>query len=236
MAGIHDHHRERVRKEFLTRGFNENTPEHKLLEMLLFYSIPRKDTNELAHILINRFGSFAALLEADTSELLEINGIGENTAALIKLILPLAGAYERQKAAKNKKFNNTDEVYDYIRRKYYGITKETFSVLSFDSSGRITGFDFLSSGDVSSVGITSRMVMETVLKRKAVTVIIAHNHPGDSLLPSSSDIAVTEMLINALAQVNIRLIDHLIICDNDYVSFNQSSNLQYMFKRDSAEA
>lgn len=230
MAGIHDKHRERVRKEFLSRGFNENTPVHKILEMLLFYSIPRKDTNELAHKLINHFGSYSALLEADASELMKVDGVGENTAALIKLILPLAGAYERQKAAKNKKFDNTDQIYEYLRKRYYGITNEAFSVLSFDSAGRISGFDFLSSGDVASVGVTSRMVMETVLKHKASSVIIAHNHPGGVLLPSKDDVTVTQMLINALSQVNIRITDHLIICDDDYISFNQSANLKYLFE------
>ena len=229
MSGIHDKHRERVRKEFLSRGFNENTPDHKILEMLLFYAIPRRDTNELAHILINRFGSIAAVLEADVSELMEINGIGENAAALLKLILSLAGAYERSKLVKNKKFRNMDEVYEYFRKKYYGISKETFSILSFDATGRVCGFDFLSSGDVTAVGITTRMVMETILRHKATSAIIAHNHPYGSLLPSADDISATDRISNALKQINVLLIDHLIICDNDYVSLGESKNYQHFF-------
>jgi len=230
MAGIHDKHRERVRKEFLNRGFNENTPEHKMLEMLLFYGIPRKDTNELAHILINRFGSLAGIFEANASELMEIDGIGENTAALLKLILPLAGAYERNKLKKNTKFKDTDEVFEYFSKRYYGITNEVFSVLSFDSAGRVCGFDFLSSGDIASVGITSRMVMETVLRHKATSVIIAHNHPCGSLLPSREDLIITQKIADALRQVNILLSDHLIIGDGDYVSLWLSEEYAYLFK------
>lgn len=229
MAGIHDKHRERVRKEFLKRGFNENTPDHKILEMLLFYAIPRKDTNELAHILINHFGSLTAVLEADINELMKINGVGENAAALIKLILPIAGAYERSKLTKNTKFRNMDEIFEYFRKKYYGITNETFSILSFDAAGKVCGFDFLSSGDVAAVGITTRMVIETVIRHKATSAIIAHNHPQGSLLPSADDVIATEKISNAFKQINVLLVDHLIICDNDYVSLSVSKDYKHFF-------
>lgn len=234
MAGIHDKHRQRVRQEFLARGFNENTPEHKMLEMLLFYSIPRKDTNELAHKLINRFGSLAGVLEADVLQLQSVEGVGENTAALLKLILPIAGACYRKDTSKKDKFKNMDDIYFYLMRKYYGLSKETFSILSFDSSGKLVGFDFLSSGDIVSVAISTRTVMEILLARKAVSAIIAHNHPKGNALPSHSDLETTKQLVTALRQVNITLADHLILCADDYVSLRQSSEYAYIFDEHNA--
>ncbi len=230
MAGVHDEHRQRVRKEFLARGFNENTPEHKVLEMLLFYSIPRKDTNELAHQLIDYFGSFSALLEATPEEIMKVKGVGENTVALIKLMLPVLMLYQNQKLNPVDRYDNMNEICNYFMKKYLGITKEQFSVMCFDSSGRQCGFDFLSSGDVSSVGITSRMVVETVIKNNATSIIIAHNHPGGNALPSADDIHVTEKIANALKHINVKLADHIIICDDDYVSLEQSQKYKYLFE------
>ena len=228
MSSVHDKHRQRVRKEFLARGFDESTPEHKILEMLLFYSIPRKDTNELAHNLIDRFGSLSNLLEAETKTLMEVDGVGENTAALIKLILPIAKVYQNQKKNRNSSFGSMDEIGEYLTRKYIGFTKEMFSVMCFDNMGKMCGFDFLSSGDISSVGVTSRMVLEKVLNHNATNAIICHNHPGGSAMPSSEDLELTGQIAAALKSISVRLVDHIIICGNDYVSFRQSTQYKHM--------
>ena len=230
MASVHDEHRVRVRKEFLSRGFNDSTPEHKILEMLLFYSIPRRDTNELAHKLIDHFGSFSNLLEADAASIMEIDGVGEYTAALIKLILPIVRVYQNQKKEIDPGFDNMAELHDYFVKKYIGITKEMFSVMCFDASGRMCGFDFLSSGDVAAVGVTSRMVLEVVLRHNARCVIICHNHPGGYALPSSADIELTSQVINALKAIDVALTDHIILCTDDYVSMAESELYKYLFK------
>ena len=227
--GIHSKHRERVRKEFLEHGFIDATPNHKLIEMLLFYSIPRKDTNELAHTLINRFGSLSALLEADPKELLKVEGVGENTASLIKLIMPIARAYQNEKGTDNVKFNNMDELCGFLMKKYFGFTKEVFSLISFDSRGKLIGFDILNSGDITSVAISTRNVIETVLKRNAVCVILAHNHPDGNALPSTDDITSTERINSALKTINVRLMDHIILATDDYVSLAQSDYYRYLF-------
>lgn len=229
MSTVHDKHRERVRKEFLERGFADNTPEHKILEMLLFYSIPRKDTNEIAHLLINRFGSLSNLLEADASEIMKVKGVGENTAALIKLILPLIRAYENNKPSSDISIYCMDEVGDFIFRKYFGQTNEIFSIACFDGKGELCGFDFLSSGDVASVGITSRMVIEKVLIRKGIYVVMAHNHPNGFALPSDQDLELTRMIANALNHINVKLVDHIIVGSDDYVSLKQSDSYKSLF-------
>lgn len=220
--GVHDGHRKRVKQEFLKNGFNESTPPHKILEMLLFYSIPRKDTNEIAHELINRFGSVSGVFEAPIEELTKVNGVSLHTASLLKLMLPIIRCYINEKGAKKISYSNIDEVCNYLVQQYIGYNKEVFSIISFGGNGRMLGFDKLSEGNVSEVNISVREVIETVLKRNAVCVIMAHNHPNGLALPSNEDIAVTRNIHSALSHINVKLIDHIIIGDDDYVSMEQS--------------
>lgn len=225
----HEGHRRRVREEFLANGFGENTPPHKFLEMLLFYSIPRKDTNVLAHKLLERFGSLAGVLDASAEELEKIPGITENTAALLKLIVPTARKYQSDKCEIKNRYESIDDICEFLLSKYFGFNEEVFAVTSLSLNGRILGFDILSSGSPFSVAVSSRSVVETALRRNAACVIISHNHPGSSALPSSEDIQVTALLKEALAHVNVRLSDHIIIADGDYVSLAHSRGLEEIF-------
>lgn len=220
--GIHDGHRERVKQEFLKNGFNENTPPHKILEMLLFYGIARKDTNEIAHDLINRFGSVSGVFEAPVEELVKVNGVSLHTASLLKLMIPIIRCYVAEKNEKKINYSNIDDVCDFLLQQYISYTKEVFSVVSFSGSGRMLGFDVLGEGNVSEVNISIREVVETVLKRKAVCVVIAHNHPDGVAVPSREDVAVTRNIKNALSHINIKLVDHIVIGGDDYVSLAQS--------------
>lgn len=222
MENPHKEHRDRMRKEFLSRGFDQDTPKHKILEMLLFYCIPRKDTNILAHKLLDRFGSFSAIFEAEENELKKIDGIGESAAAFLKLMLPVIRTYSTEKHKRPDRVRSMDEIGDMFMDKYIGIKNERFSMASFNSKGEVCGFDFLSSGDIASVGITSRMVVETALKRNAVGIVLCHNHPGGIATPSNADLNITKTINDVLKQINIRLIDHLILSDDDYVSLRLS--------------
>lgn len=227
--GIHDGHRERVKKEFLQNGFDMNTPPHKIIEMLLFYSIPRKDTNEFAHELLNRFGSVSGILDAPVEELVKVPGISTNTAALIKLIIPIARIYLTETNSKDKRFLREDDVCEYLMNRYFGYKNEVFSVVSFSGNGRMLGFDILASGNVNEVHASARKVIETVINRNAVCAIIAHNHPNGTALPSDEDVAVTENIKSALDHINVKLLDHIIIAGDDYVSMRQSQAYRYIF-------
>lgn len=228
--GIHDGHRERVKQEFLKNGFNESTPPHKVIEMLLFYSIPRKDTNDLAHLLVNRFGSISGILDAPVEQLTEIKGISLNTAVLIKLIISVARIYHSEKSKNSGGYTNFDDVCKYIVSRYFGYTKEMFSVTSFSGNGRILGFDILGEGNVSEVNVSTREIIETVLKRQAVCAIIAHNHPNGTAVPSDEDIAITKNIQIALSHINVKLLDHIVICGDDYVSMSQSRLYKKIFE------
>ncbi len=227
---LHKGHRERVRKEFLEKGFNEKTPPHKILEMLLFYSIPRKDTNEIAHELINKFGSLEAVLEAPYEQLVKVKGVSENTAALIKLIIPVASRYRSKIITNNAVLENSNQLGEYLVAKYMGFTKETLAITSLNAKGKVLGFDILSIGDASSVELSVRRVIETVIKRNPVCVVMSHNHPSGSALPSADDIRLTANISDTLSNINVRLLDHIIICENDYVSMAQSERFKHIFQ------
>lgn len=227
--GLHDGHRDRVKKEFLQKGFDMNTPPHKIMEVLLFYSIPRKDTNEMAHELLNRFGSISGILDAPAEEIVKIPGISTNTAAFFELIVLLTRIYHTEKNSKGKRYMRVDDVCDYLMNQYIGYQKEVFSVISFSGSGKMLGFDILASGNVNEVSVSTRKVIETVINRNAVCAIIAHNHPNGTALPSKEDIAVTMDIKNALEHINVKLIDHIIIAGDDYVSMCQSQGYRDIF-------
>ena len=225
-------HRKRVREEFLKRGFTEDTPPYKVLEMLLFYAIPRVDTKPTAKRLLENFGSFANIIEAPVEELMKIKGIGENAAIYLKVLLSAVRLYGYDKTEIRQSYNSADLVGDMLVNKYKGFSKETFAVSSFDNKGVMLGFDILSEGDLSTVTVTVRQVVEVAIKRNAACVVFSHNHPGGEAIPSPDDIKTTENLCNAMHNLNIVPLDHIVLCDNDYVSMAQSSAFKHMFKRD----
>ncbi len=228
----HSKHRQRVRREFLENGFTSATPPHKILELLLFYSIPRKDTNEIAHALLNRFGSISAVLEASQTELMRVEGIGESSAVLIKLLLPIFRAYEDEGALRIFNPNSLDDICEFIKRKYIGLTKEAFAVTSFNSRNEIIAFDIIATGDISSVGISTRSVAEKIIERKGVCAVISHNHPNGRAFPSPEDVSLTRDIFNALKYLNIPLIDHIVVSniDNDCISMAQSERYCRLFR------
>lgn len=227
----HKEHRDRVRKEFLENGFNDATPPHKIIEMLLFYSIPRKDTNELAHALLNRFGSIAGILEATHEELMRVEGIGQNSATLLKLILPICRYYQNNKISQNTAPKTMDSLGEILIKKHFGFTKEVFAITTFNNKGHIIAFDILNSGDVSSVGISTRSVIEKIIERKAVSAVISHNHPNGNALPSVTDIEMTKRIVKALSHISVPLLDHIIVTEDDFVSLSQSQQFSSIFKQ-----
>ncbi len=228
--GLHDEHRKRVRDEFLSLGFNHETPPHKILEMLLFYSIPRKDTNEIAHELINSFGSVSAVLDAKPQDIMKIKGAGESTVTLLKFIRFIANYYINEKRKDVKKFASPFEICDYLYDKYLGIDKEVVSIISLDNTGGFLGYDIVGEGDIASVGVSLRSIIEAVLKRNAAAIILAHNHPKGQALPSSADLEMTKKILESLKNINVQLLDHIIVADHDYISFKLSHQYEEILK------
>ena len=229
-TNLHDGHRNRLRDEFLSLGENQTMHDHKLLEMLLFYAIPRKDTNPIAHELINTFGSFAGVFDAEVEDLAKIKGMTKNAAVLIKSILPIARAYIESKSDTNKCIKTFEDMGSFFMAKYLGIKSETASMLCLNGKGEILSFEVLSDGDLDSTGLSIRTVLQQVIKTSATAVVIAHNHPSGVALPSPADVEITKMVADALKTISVHLIDHIIIANNDYVSMAQSSKYEHIFK------
>lgn len=228
MGGIHDGHRNRMRKRFCEQGF-DGMESHELLEMLLFYSVPRKDTNELAHRLINEFGSLSGVLEASVERLTAVDGVSYNSAVLIKMILPLYTRYNSERS-KAKRFNRPEDCGDYLVSYYIGVDNERVVVLCLDASCRILGIEAVCEGDADIAVLNSRKLMTAIMKYPTVSgIIIAHNHPGGVALPSKDDITATESVANTVRSIGVRLVDHIIVAGNEYVSLALSERFKTLF-------
>ena len=227
---IHQGHRGRMREKFLDHGLDAFA-DHQVLELLLCYAIPRRDVNPLAHALLNHFASITAVLEASPQDILEVEGIGENAMSLIRLVTEIGRRYQIDRAKMSQFLSNTALMGQFVTPLFYGLTDEAVYMVCLDGKQKMTHYKKMAEGSVNSVNFNIRRVVETALKRKAVSVILAHNHPSGIAIPNVTDIATTEQLIEALATVSIRLADHIIVADGDFVSMRDSGHLNHIESR-----
>lgn len=227
---IHAGHRNRLKEQIVSAEITDLKSPEKLLEMLLFYGIPQRDTSKMAKELINSFGSFAGVLEADIEDIVKISGITRNAASLIKLMLPLMRTYTLEKYDFNNVLKSHTEIGEYLFGKYFAINKECLSLLCLDRLGKVLSFQILMVGSVDSVGLSVRDVVAKAIKSNASAVVIAHNHPGGVALPSPQDVTVTKMLKEALDTISVQLLDHVIISTEDYTSMALSKEFSDIFE------
>ena len=222
-------HRKRVREGFLNHGFNSDTHPYLVLEMLLFYSIPRIDTKPIAKRLMEKFKTLNGVFSANIEKLCEVEGIGMSSAIQIKLIGDILNICNSEKNNRVKDFSSFDDIGTFLLNEYSFFSVEKFSVLSLDAMGRKLSFDFVSEGDTHSVGISARDIVETALKSGATSIVLCHNHPSGVALPSPVDAEITQMIVDTLRPIGIRVFDHIIIANNDYVSMSQSRDFCDIF-------
>lgn len=216
--GVHDGHRGRVKSRFREAG-GSAFDDHNLLELLLFYAVPRRDTNELAHELIDRFGSYSAVLEASIDELMTVDGIGESTAVLIKLVPEMNKRYMQRNNADVSSIDSSSAAGKYFLAKFAYETVEVAYAMFLDAKNRIISCREISRGVVNGTDISVRAIAEQALACKATSVIIAHNHPDGIPVPSAEDEFTTQKIKLALSTVGIRLADHIVVGGEQYVSF-----------------
>ncbi len=222
--GIHDGHRERLRNSFLEHGLQAMT-DIQALELLLFYALPRRDTNELAHLLLKRFGSLDGVFAASREELCETEGIGDNAAALLALVPAIMKKSRLSRAERTRPIRSSADAAGYLLPYFIGERDEVVFMLCLDSGRTVICCEEMGRGVVNVVEASVRRMVEKALRVKAVSVILAHNHPGGVALPSREDERFTRSLYNALETVGIRLEDHLIITDDSYLSIADSGML-----------
>lgn len=227
---VHAGHRKRVKNSFLTNGFAPNVPPHKILEMLLFYAIPRKDTNEIAHALIQQFGSLAGVLEAPVEELMKVKGVSENSACLIKMILPIARRYKEDKNDYTNRVLTHGLCIELLSQKFFGFAEEMVYMLFLDNTGRMINCEKLAEGSNASVRLSLRTVVERVVKSGATAVIISHNHPVGYAIPSDADCKMTRKLYEMLRELEVQLLDHVIFAGDDCVSMVVSKQYKHLFE------
>ncbi len=227
--GIHDGHRERMKERFKEHGL-QSFSELNALELLLFYAIPRRDTNELAHALINRFGSLAGVFEASLHELCEVPGVGESTAQLIMLVPQITKLSMVTKANEIAYITNSDEAGKYFLPRFMLEREEVLLLASLNSQKRVIACNEMGRGVVNSVMTSNRRIVETALKNRASSVIIAHNHPDGYAIPSREDDIATQQIMSSLATVGIPLVDHIVVAGDDFISY-ADSGLLTLYKR-----
>ena len=213
---MHKQHRQRMKERFLREGIEHFEP-HNVLELLLFYSIPQKDTNETAHRLIERFGSLSAVFEAPFSELIKVDGVKEHSATLIKLVPELARRYISDSCTLSGTILPTiDDVGKYFTAKYIGATKETVYLLLMDNKYKVIECNKLHEGSVNSSAITMRKIIEAAIAAGASCAVLAHNHPSGLLIPSSDDLFTTSEVQRALSMIGVNFLGHILVAGNKY--------------------
>lgn len=218
---IHKDHRKRMKKRFLEQGL-DGFSDFQALELLLFYGIPQGDTNETAHKLIERFGSLSQVLDAPAEELMRVNGIGEHSAILLRLINDMGRFYLVDRAQQERILPTISDCARYLLPYFHGRRLETVFLLCLDAKCMVISCREIGEGSVNSAGLSVRKVVETALREGASSVVLAHNHPSGIAIPSPEDIQATRRAAMALQAVEVCLVDHLVVADGDYVSMAQS--------------
>lgn len=218
---VHKEHRMRVKKRFADEGL-DGFNEHQVLELLLFYCIPRRDTNEIAHNLLNRFGTLAQVLDAPVRELVKVDGVGENAALFLSLIKDVERYYHVNRITQNEVLRNIDECGRYMVPFFNGRNRETVFLLCLDAKCKVLSCREVEEGSVNSAGISIRKIVDMALTENATSVVLAHNHPSGLALPSQEDVCTTKKVAQALRFVDVVLNDHIIVADGDYVSLVHS--------------
>lgn len=216
----HTGHRRRIKKRYFdNRG--EGFDDHELLELLLFYAIPRKNTNEIAHELMERFGSISAISSASVDELKLVDGIGNNSAVLLNLVGSLAKKIAGEKKIERKRLNTIRKLVEYAEGFVFGATSEQVYLVMMDNSLRVIDAKLVAIGSINEVKPLIRNILELSIIKRASAVALAHNHPTGGVEASCNDVEFTTLLKRELEMVNIRFVEHVIVDGKSYNAIMQ---------------
>ena len=219
--GMHDGHRERLRRRYLTAGLDA-LDDIQVLELLLFFTIPRKDTNPIAHRLLEHFGGLASVLEATPEELQQVEGVTDLSAVLLSLFPAVAKRHLRERDNPGKILDTFSKCGYYLLPYFFGERDEVVYLLCLDGKLKVRTCQLRSRGSVNHVLRSARRLAETALACGATYVVLAHNHTSGIALPSQDDEAATRRIRDALSGVGIQLIDHIVVANDDFVSMAES--------------
>lgn len=218
---MHDGHRQRLKERFRKEGL-DNFSDINVLELLLFYCVPRVDTNPLAHNLLDHFGSLSQVLDATPEELEKVPGVGPNVATFLSLMTEVGRYYQVKQTAQCDVLRSIDACGNYLIPYFFGRENETVFLLCLDAKCKVICCKKVGEGSVNSANIPVRRIVEMALSSNATTVVLAHNHPSGLAVPSADDIQTTYKIAKALETVEIILADHLVVSNDEFVSIVQS--------------
>ncbi len=221
---VHEGHRARKKQQFRTHGL-DSFADHEVLELLLFFAVPRADTNPAAHRLLERFGSLDAVLAAPPEELERVEGVGENAATLLSLLAPVMRRAHLSAHGNERPLSDTEQLGRYCCGLFFGARQEQLYELCLDGKGKLLRCCRLADGSVDAVSLNVRALVENALHSRASAVALTHNHPSGVALPSSDDNEATLAALEALRTVGVELVDHIIVADDDFVSLRQNGLL-----------
>ena len=228
---VHEGHRQRLRDRFLQDGLNGFAP-HEVLELMLCYAIPQKDVNPLAHALLKHFGSLHGVFDASPEQLVQVEGIGPYTAAFLYLIMPLNRKIEFSRMGQKPVLKNRKDAQAYCVNLLSGMHHEHFYLLALDAQMQLLGSQLIGKGSIAQVPAYPRLAVEAAIKYNAHSVILCHNHPGGSILPSDADLQVTCRLAEVLAGIDVTVLDHMIVAGTQSASMVQMGYISHDTKAD----
>lgn len=223
---MHEHHRKRMRERY-SRSGADGFATHELLEILLFYSIPRADTNEIAHALLERFGSLRGILSASEDELQEVAGIGPKSAMLLRLITEFMRRCAEDGAAPVVRYDTVSKIAEFFCRRFIGVANEQLYMMLLNNRMNLIDCVLISEGTVNGSAVSIRKMTEQALRKNASAVVLAHNHPNGIPIPSSNDLEITEQIRSSLDVMEIVLVEHLIITDDRYCPIMRQKYADY---------
>lgn len=224
---IHAGHRERLRARFLEEGL-DSFHEINALELLLFYCVPRKDTNELAHRLIDYFGSYSAVLSAPPAELKKVHGVSDHIATYLSLQGAAVRYYMVNRKIEGTIVQTSEDYGNLITPYFLGLNHEAVYLLCLDAKCKVLCCREISEGSANAASISMRKLLDVALSSNASSVVLAHNHPSGVAMPSAEDVQTTQKVAKTLEAVDVILVDHLIVADGDYISLAQSGYFRHM--------
>jgi DNA repair protein RadC len=215
----------RKREQFLKHGIS-HLPPHEALEILLYYAIPRGDTNKIAHTLIKRFGSFVNVLNADYDELLKVSGVGKNAASLICYMQMISRLYaEKQAHQEMESLNTSNNLKKYCFALFLGAKEEEVRCLYLSDDLKLINHELVSVGKIGVVGIPVRKITRSIFEKNCSKFVIAHNHPAGTCLPSRTDVDSTKEITDLFKRIDIELVDHIIVGRDGALSMRESNFL-----------
>jgi len=203
-------HRERLRKKFLNGGFDSFLP-HEILELLLTYSIPRKDTKQLAWTLLKKFGSLNDVLDAKKEDLLKIKGLGPASIVLFKLTRNIMRAYSLEKIKSRKEISTPENLLEFCKASLHGQQEEAFEIIYLTIRNTVIDVERLCQGSLNKAMVSPRKILEKAFEHNAAGLIFIHNHPSGEPTPSNEDFNLTETLTRLATPLGIMILDHIIV-------------------------